>query len=180
VGFNPIKINCVVTKGCNEDQIVDFAKLAHDGGYTVRFIEYMPFDGTKLWDAEMLVSGDEILRRVSQKYELVPLRREPGSTASNFRFKDSSKGEVGVITSMSKPFCSDCDRIRLKADGRIVPCLFSVEEYDLRGLLRGGASDQEISKFIRTSFWLKSEGVESMLRHHLDLKRVRPMYTIGG
>jgi len=180
VGFSPIKINCVITKGCNEAEIVDFAQLAHDGGYTVRFIEYMPFDGTKLWDVERMVSGDAILRRVSERYALVPLQREPGSTSSNYGFKDGSRGELGVITSMSKPFCSDCDRIRLKADGKIVPCLFSVAEYDLKGLLRNGATDQEISKFIAKSYWLKSEGVESMLREKLDLKRVRPMYTIGG
>ncbi len=180
VGFSRIKINCVITRGCNEDQIVDFAKLAHDGNLTVRFIEYMPFDGTKLWDEERLVSGAEIVKRIGTTYELVPLVREHGSTAVNYSFKGSSNGEIGVITSMTKPFCSDCDRIRLKADGKIVPCLFSVDEYDVKPLLRSGATDLEISEFMRRSFWLKSEGVESMLAQKLDLKRVRPMYTIGG
>jgi cyclic pyranopterin phosphate synthase len=179
-GFNPIKINCVVTKGCNEEEIVDFARLAHDGNVTVRFIEYMPFDGTKLWDAERVVSGDEIIGRIASKYELVPLQREHGSTASNYRFKEGSEGEVGVITSMTKPFCSDCDRVRLTSNGKIVPCLFSVHEYDLKHLLRSEATDQEISEFIRKSFWLKSEGVESLIEKNVELKRVRPMYTIGG
>ncbi len=81
MGFAPIKINCVVTKGCNEDEILDFATLAHDGGFTVRFIEYMPFDGTKLWDPERVVSGEEIIRRIEKRYELVPLEREHGATA---------------------------------------------------------------------------------------------------
>jgi cyclic pyranopterin phosphate synthase len=180
VGFSPIKINCVVTKGCNEDEIVDFAKLAYHGDLTVRFIEYMPFDGTKLWDAERLVSGDEIIKRIRAKYELVPLKREHGSTALNYRFEGSSGGEIGVITSMTKPFCSDCDRIRLMADGTIVPCLFSIQGYNVKPVLRSGAKDQEVSEFIRRSFWLKSEGVESMLKGNVDLKRVRPMYTIGG
>jgi cyclic pyranopterin phosphate synthase len=180
VGFSPIKINCVVTKGCNEDEIVDFAKLAHDGDLTVRFIEYMPFDGTKLWDVERLVSGEEIIKRVRAKYELVPLKREHGSTADNYRFKGGSGGEIGVITSMTKPFCADCDRIRLMADGTIVPCLFSVDGYNVKSLLRSGATDEEVFDFIRRSYWLKSKGVESMLQDNVDLKRVRPMYTIGG
>ncbi|MDA4123491.1 MAG: GTP 3',8-cyclase MoaA [Thaumarchaeota archaeon] len=180
VGFAPIKVNCVVTKGCNEDEILDFATFAHDGGFTVRFIEYMPFDGTKLWDQERVVSGEEIIRRIEKRYELVPLEREHGSTAAHYRFRDNSEGEVGVITSMTKPFCSDCDRIRLKADGKIVPCLFSMSEFDLKPLLRIGASDSELSNFLRESFWLKSEGVESMLKDHTELKRIRPMYTIGG
>jgi GTP 3',8-cyclase len=180
VGFSPIKINCVVTKGCNEDEIVDFARLAHEGNLTVRFIEYMPFDGMKLWDAERMVTGEQIIKRIGEKYELVPLEREHGSTAAHYSFKGGSTGEIGVITSMSKPFCSDCDRIRLKADGNIVPCLFSVQEHDVRPLLRNGATDQEISDFIRKSFWTKSEGVESMLAQKVKLTRVRPMYTIGG
>jgi len=180
VGLERVKVNCVVTKGCNEDEVQDFAKLAHDAEVSVRFIEYMPFDGSKVWDPENVVSGDEILRRVGLRYQLIPLEREHGATARHFKFSDSSNGEVGVITSMTKPFCSDCDRIRLKADGKMVPCLFSVDEYDIRPMLRNGAGDEEISDFIRRSFWLKSEGVEKMLEQHLELKHVRPMYTIGG
>ena len=180
VGFDPIKVNCVVTKGCNEDEVLDFARFAHDGDITVRFIEYMPFDGTKLWDAERMVSGEQILERIGKKYKLVPLEREHGSTAVHYRFEGGSAGEIGVITSMSNPFCSDCDRIRLKADGKVVPCLFSVQEHDLKPLLRNGGTDSDISEFIRRSFWQKSEGVESMLKQKVELKRVRPMYTIGG
>lgn len=180
VGFERVKVNCVVTKGCNEDELTDFAKLAHDAEVSVRFIEYMPFDGSKVWDPENVVSGDEILRRVGESYRLVPLEREHGATARHYKFSDGSNGEVGVITSMTKPFCSDCDRIRLKADGKMVPCLFSIDEYDVKPLLRGGATDSEISDFLRRSFMLKSEGVEKMMEQNVELKHVRPMYTIGG
>ncbi len=180
VGFDRVKVNCVVTRGCNEDEILDFAKLAHDGGVSVRFIEYMPFDGSKLWDPDLVVSGDEIIRKVKERYDLIPLERTHGATAVHHRFTDNSEGEIGIIASMTKPFCSDCDRIRLSADGKMVPCLFSVAEFDVKHLLRAGASDEEISGFLRSSFKLKSEGVESMLRKHVDIKRVRPMYTIGG
>jgi GTP 3',8-cyclase len=180
VGFERVKVNCVVTKGCNEDEIGDFARLAHDAGVSVRFIEYMPFDGSRLWDAERVVSGDEIIRRVGERYPLIPLEREHGATARHYRFTDSSDGEIGIITSMTRPFCSDCDRIRLKADGKMVPCLFSPDEYDLKPLIRGGAGDAEIADFIRRKFWLKSEGVEKMIEQNVELENVRPMYTIGG
>jgi cyclic pyranopterin phosphate synthase len=180
VGFERVKVNCVVTKGCNEDEILDFAKLAHDANVSVRFIEYMPFDGSKVWDAGRVVSGEEIIRRVEEEYELIPLERQHGATAVHHKFADGSSGEIGIIASMTRPFCSDCDRIRLKADGNMVPCLFSVAEYDVRSLLRGGASDGVISDFLRRSFMLKSKGVESMMEQNLELKHVRPMYTIGG
>jgi cyclic pyranopterin phosphate synthase len=179
-GFERVKVNCVVTRGCNEDEILDFADLAHDGGVSVRFIEYMPFDGSKVWDPERVVSGETILGKVREKYELVPLEREHGATAVHHRFADGSDGEIGVITSMTKPFCSDCDRIRLMADGKMVPCLFSVAQFDCKPLLRSGASDAELSRYLRSSFKLKFKGVESMLESHADLKHVRPMYTIGG
>jgi GTP 3',8-cyclase len=180
VGFERVKVNCVVTRGCNEDEILDFARLAHDAGVSVRFIEYMPFDGSKVWDADRVVSGEEIVRRIEERYPLVSLERQHGATAVHHRFADGSSGEIGVIASMTKPFCSDCDRIRMKADGNMVPCLFGIAEYDVKPLLRGGAGDGEISDFLRRSFMLKSKGVEEMMAQNLELKHVRPMYTIGG
>lgn len=180
VGFDRVKVNCVVTRGCNEDEIPEFAKLAHDAGVSVRFIEYMPFDGSKLWDQSLVVSGDEIVQRVKERYDLIALERPRGATAVHHRFTDDSKGEIGIIASMTKPFCSDCDRIRLSADGKMVPCLFSKAEFDLKHLLRGGASDAEVSAYLRKTFLLKFEGVEKLLEEHVELKRVRPMYTIGG
>jgi len=180
VGLWPVKVNVVVTRGCNDDEILDFAELARRTGISVRFIEYMPFDGERLWRPELVVSGEEILRAIEEKYELVPLEREPGSTSLNFRFADGVPGTIGVITSITRPFCSDCDRVRLTADGKLVPCLFSKVEYDLKPLVRGGASDEEIEAFIRSAFWNKFEGVESLLRKQKIPSHIRAMYTIGG
>ncbi len=180
VGLMPIKINCVVTRGCNEAEILDFAKMAHDGNRTVRFIEYMPFDGTKFWDTSLVVPGSEIVDTISRTYPLEPIQSEHGSTSSNYLFKDGSKGEIGTITSMTKPFCGDCDRIRLKANGNLVPCLFSVAEYDLKHLVRGGASDEEVENSIRKAFWQKFEGVASLMENKVEVRHIRPMYTIGG
>jgi GTP 3',8-cyclase len=180
VGLSPVKINCVVTRGCNEGEILDFARMAHDGNRVVRFIEYMPFDGTKFWDMSRVVPGREIIETISRKYPLAPLEREHGATATNYVFKDGSRGEIGTITSMTKPFCGDCDRIRLKANGNLVPCLFSVAEYNVKALMRGGASNEEIAAFIRKSFWAKFEGVESLMSNHVEIRHVRPMHTIGG
>jgi GTP 3',8-cyclase len=180
VGLSPVKINCVVTRGCNEGELLDFAKMAHDGDLTVRFIEYMPFDGTKFWDTGMVVPGREIVETISKRYPLEALQSERGSTSSNYRFKDGSRGEIGTITSMSKPFCGDCDRVRLKANGNLVPCLFSVAEYDLKHLLRGGATDEEVERSIRRAFWQKFEGVGSLMENKVEVRHVRPMYMIGG
>lgn len=180
VGLRPLKVNCVIMRGKNEDEIPEFVTLAHEQELCVRFIEYMPFDGKRFWDIESVVSGKEILGKAAEVFELVPESREPGATALLYRFADGSKGEIGVITSMTKPFCGDCNRVRLTADGRIVPCLFSRNEYDVRSLLRNGATDEQVADFIRKSFWLKSGGVEPMIRQNVEFGRVRPMYTIGG
>ncbi len=175
-----LKINCVVRRGDNDDEILDFAKLARDEKVTVRFIEYMPFDGRRLWDAGRVVSGDEIISAIRAVYGLIPLPREAGETATTYRFSDGSPGEVGTITSITRPFCEGCDRIRLTADGKIVPCLFSKDEYDLKPLLRGGLPDEDIATFIRRCFWLKFEGVKSIATKDASFGRVRPMNTIGG
>lgn len=178
-GFNPIKINAVIIRGCNEDEVADLAGLAISGNVTVRFIEYMPFDGERMWGMEKVVSGEEIVERISERYRIIPLPRENGSTAKNYRFADGP-GQIGLITSITQPFCSDCDRIRLSADGKIVPCLFDKKGYDLRPLLRGGASDDEITVFIRDAVQRKAPGVETLLKNYHNLQHVRPMHTIGG
>ena len=180
VGLNPVKVNVVVLRGCNEDEILDFAEFARKSNLTVRFIEYMPFDGRKFWQPELLVSGEEILQAIESVYPLVPLPREQGSTAQVYRFADGVGGDIGVITSMTSPFCSDCDRIRLTADGKIVPCMFSKDEYDVKSLLRSGANDEEIANFIRDAFYRKFAGVESLLREQKVIAHVRPMYQLGG
>jgi len=179
VGFENVKINTVIIRGYNDDEILDFADLARHEGMVVRFIEYMPFDGKKMWEESKVVTGKEILERISSKYEVVPLEREPGSTSDNYRFAESD-GEFGIITSISKPFCGDCDRIRMTADGKFVPCLFSTQQFDVATMLRANASDQEISEFFQRSLKLKSPGVEQMIKQHQALHHVRPMYVTGG
>ncbi|MCS7137322.1 MAG: GTP 3',8-cyclase MoaA [Candidatus Caldarchaeum sp.] len=180
VGLQPVKINCVVTKGCNDDEILDFVELGRQSGMVIRFIEYMPFDGRHMWSTEKLVSGKEIIARIEERYRLERLPREAGSTSVAYRFADGSKGMVNVITSMTEPFCGDCDRIRLSADGKIVPCLFSRDEYDVKKLLRGGGSDEEIADFIRRAFAKKFAGVETMIKTGRVQPLIRPMHTIGG
>ena len=178
-GFNPLKINAVIIRRCNEDEIVDLASLATSGDLTVRFIEYMPFDGQRLWGMEKVVSGKEIIQRIREQYGLIPVPRESGSTAKVYKFANGV-GEIGVITSITEPFCSNCDRIRLSADGKIVPCLFDKAGYDLRPLLRGSASDETLSNFMREAVLRKAPGVETLLKKFKTLEHVRPMHTIGG
>jgi cyclic pyranopterin phosphate synthase len=179
VGFSPIKINAVIVRGCNEDEIVDLASLAVSGDTIVRFIEYMPFDGQRLWETEKVVSGKEILDTIGECYDLTSIPRASGSTARIFRVANGA-GEIGVITSITEPFCSDCDRIRLSADGKIVPCLFDNSGYDLRPLLRTRAPDEAISNFVRDAVMRKAPGVETLLKRLKPLEHVRPMHTIGG
>ena len=178
-GFKPVKVNAVIIRGCNEEEIVDLASLARTGDITMRFIEYMPFDGQRLWGMDKVVSGKEILERIRTRYEVTMLPREAGSTAKVYRFADDD-GEISIITSITEPFCSDCDRIRLSADGKIVPCLFDTSGFDLRPLLRGSASDDELSEFIRNAVVRKAAGVETLLKEFRKLEHVRPMHTIGG
>ncbi len=180
VGFQSVKVNVVILRGYNDDEILDFAELARQTGLSVRFVEYMPFDGQHLWQPERLVPGDEIVRTIERVYPLEPLPREGGATAQGYRFADGEQGEIGVITSMTMPFCHDCDRIRLTADGKIVPCMFSRDEYDLKALLRGGASDEEIAEFIRSAFRRKFAGVATLLEKQALVSHIRPMYTLGG
>lgn len=178
-GFKSIKLNAVIVRGYNDDEILDFAELAYTQGFNVRFIEYMPFDGKKLWDTSKVVTGEEIISLIKSRFEVVQLEREHGSTSINYRFIDGG-GEFGIITSISRPFCSDCDRLRLTADGKVVPCLFSNNEYDVASVIRRGASDEEIAEFFKRSVKLKAPGVESLINGNVPLKHVRPMFRTGG
>jgi len=178
-GFRPLKINSVIIRGCNDDEIADLATLAVEGDVTVRFIEYMPFDGQRHWGMDKVVSGKEIVDRIRERYDLVPVPRPAGSTAQLYKFQDGN-GEIGVITSITQPFCSDCDRVRISADGKIVPCLFDKTGFDLRPLLRTGAPDEEIRTFMRGAVLQKAPGVETLLKKYQSLEHIRPMHTIGG
>jgi cyclic pyranopterin phosphate synthase len=179
MGFNPLKVNAVIIRGCNEDEVTDLASLASSGDVTVRFIEYMPFDGQHLWGMDKVFSGKEIVSKLREQYELELMPRESGSTAKIYRIADGA-GRIGIITSITEPFCNDCDRIRLSADGKIVPCLFDKTGFDLRPLLRGGGTDQEIEDFITSAVQRKAPGVETLLKKYKTLEHVRPMHTIGG
>lgn len=179
MGFNPLKVNAVIIRGCNEDEITDLASLASSGDITVRFIEYMPFDGQHLWGIDKVFSGKEIVSKLREHYQLELMPRESGSTAKIYKIADGV-GRIGIITSITEPFCSDCDRIRLSADGKIVPCLFDKTGFDLRPLLRGGGTDEEIKDFIISAAQRKAPGVETLLKKYKTLEHVRPMHTIGG
>jgi cyclic pyranopterin phosphate synthase len=147
-GMTPVKLNCVVIRGTNDDEIVDFARFARSTGYEVRFIEYMPLDADEGWEREHVVPSAEVLATIDQAYPLVTAGTgiEP---ARVYRFGDEAPGSVGVIPSVTAPFCASCNRVRITADGQFRTCLFSLDETDLRGMLRAGAGDEEIAQAIR-------------------------------
>jgi cyclic pyranopterin phosphate synthase len=158
-GLGPIKINCVVMRGFNEDEVVDFAGFARSHDLAVRFIEYMPLDGKKDWDRTQVVSGAEMLAMIRAHYQLEPVERSSRSeTATRYRFCDGAPGELGFITTITEPFCDGCSRLRLTADGRLRTCLFSSRSHDLKSLVRGGASDDEIRQFLIATVQTKEAG----------------------
>jgi cyclic pyranopterin phosphate synthase len=178
-GLEPIKINAVIVRGHNEDEVADFAAFARQHDVKMRFIEFMPLDSGHEWSRADVVSGREIRERISKRFELTPLVVERGSeTASRYHFADGAPGEIGIIAPVTEPFCGACSRIRLTADGEIRTCLFSTVEHSLRDLVRSGANRQEIIDFIE-SVVLKKEP-----RHYINDPRFvapsRSMSFIGG
>lgn len=148
-GLGPIKVNCVVIRGFNDDELVDFADFARSHDLAVRFIEYMPLDGRPDWNRASVVSGDEMLAAITAHHDLVPVApRSPSETARRYRFADGAPGEVGFITTITAPFCDNCSRIRLTADGRLRTCLFSTRSHDVKSLLRAAASKEELQRFL--------------------------------
>lgn len=155
-GLGPIKLNAVIEKGVNEDEIVDLAEFARQHGFAMRFIEYMDVGNANHWRSDRLVSKQEILRVIGERYPLRPARGERGrAPADSYEFEDGG-GEIGVIASVSEPFCGSCSRMRLTANGQLVTCLFAARGHDLKAMLRAGASDQEVSGAIR-SVWTVRE-----------------------
>ena len=149
VGLQPIKINAVIVRGHNEEEVADFAAFAREHDVKMRFIEFMPLDSGHDWSREDVVSGREIREQISERFPLVPLDVNRGSeTASRYRFADGAPGEIGIIAPVTEPFCGACSRIRLTADGQIRTCLFSTLEHSLRDVVRDGASRLEIIDFI--------------------------------
>jgi cyclic pyranopterin phosphate synthase len=179
VGLSPLKVNSVAIRGYNEDEIPSLVGFARERGISIRFIEFMPLDGLGIWSPESMVSGEEILERASRSHSLVPREREKGGTASVWGFEDGP-GEVGVITPMSQPFCDDCDRIRLTADGKLLSCLFDTEYHDLKPMIRGSAPRALLADFIRAAVWKKPDGVGYMPWVKDTWEKPRNMNAIGG
>ncbi len=179
VGLGPVKVNSVIVRGRNDHEVAGLARFARENALAIRFIEYMPLDSAHEWDRSLVVSGKEIRDAIDAELPLVLKDDTRGSaTAWNFRFADNSPGEIGIIAPVTDMFCGACSRIRLTADGQIRTCLFSTEEHDLRGILRSGASDNEVVEFIRFVV-LKKEP-----RHYINDAEFTPasrtMSFIGG
>lgn len=156
VGLNPVKLNTVIIRGINDHEILDLVEFSRQNGFTTRFIEYMDVGNANSWTLEKTVTKEEIFRTVHQRWPLEEAGRKEGSApAVDYEFLDG-KGGIGLIGSVTEPFCSTCTRARLTADGRLVTCLFAQQGYDLKKLMRSGASDEEISEAI-TSVWKKRE-----------------------
>ncbi len=174
---HPIKVNAVALRGFTEDEVPAFVKLARDSAFEVRFIEFMPLDADHAWTSDRVLTGAELHAMIDALHPLEPLEREPSATARVYRFADGH-GRIGFINPVSEPFCADCNRIRLTADGRLRTCLFSLNETDLRGPLRDGADDAELERAIREAVWRKE------LKHHIGepgfVQPARTMSAIGG
>jgi cyclic pyranopterin phosphate synthase len=188
LGFEPIKLNAVIERGVNEDDILPLAEFAREHGFAIRYIEYMDVGNVNHWHSDKLVSKAEILKIIASRYELREIGRSDGTApAVDYEFADGG-GDLGVIASVTEPFCSSCTRARLTADGKLVTCLFSSAGHDLKALLRSGASDDEVQDFVR-SVWnqrtdrYSDERLEAMqsgrsyagaARHKIE------MITLGG
>ncbi len=177
-GLTPVKVNVVLLAGVNDDEVVDFATFARDKGRIVRFIEFMPLDGEHRWEPDRVVPSAEVVARIDQVW---PLEREEDlddpSPAVRYRFRDG-QGEIGVVATVTQPFCGTCDRLRLTADGHIRNCLFSQEEVPLRERLRDGCDDTDVEMALRRAVWEKRAGRGSDDR--TLLRPGRSMSAIGG
>lgn len=179
-GLDPVKVNCVVVRGVNDDEILDFAAFGREKGVEVRFIEWMPLDGGGQWSSAQVVPAGEIIAAVDGVHPLVSSdgrAADPASPAESYTYADGG-GRIGVIASVTRSFCSTCDRIRLTSDGHLRNCLFAVRETDLRPLLRGGASDDEVAAAIEAEVGRKWAG-HSIGQVHF-IRPVRSMSQIGG
>jgi GTP 3',8-cyclase len=177
-GLGPVKVNCVLLRGFNDDQIVPFARFSRDEGVIVRFIEFMPLEEDRLWTPEVVVPLQEVLQRLSSFRPVVPLpATNPSETARRYTF-DDGVGEIGIVAPVSQAFCGACSRIRLTSDGKIRTCLFSHFDHDLYGVLRRGGSEEDLATFIQQTVQTKEA------RHHIGeagfLKPSRSMVHIGG
>nr|MBA2464594.1 radical SAM protein [Nocardioidaceae bacterium] len=177
-GLGPVKINAVLLRGINDDQAAELLGWCLERGYHLRFIEQMPLDAQHGWSRDKMVTAEEILASLEARFHLEPAEEPRGSAPAELFSVDGGPATVGVIASVTRPFCGDCDRVRLTADGQIRNCLFAREESDLRAALRSGAVDDEIADRWRAAMWGKRPG------HGIDdvsfLQPTRPMSAIGG
>jgi cyclic pyranopterin phosphate synthase len=179
-GLDPVKVNVVPIAGVNDDEIESFAQFARTTGRIVRFIEFMPLDGDGAWRRDQVVPADEILARIHARWPLEPqtgLGADRSAPAERYRFTDGG-GEIGVIASVTRPFCGTCDRLRLTADGSLRNCLFAHQELSVRDLLRGAGSDEDIARLFRRAVWDKYPG--HGINDPTFLRPARSMSMIGG
>ncbi|MEK7424400.1 MAG: GTP 3',8-cyclase MoaA [Actinomycetota bacterium] len=176
-GFAQVKINAVIERGVNDDEIVDLARFGRDNHVEVRFIEFMPLDASGHWMNDKVVGQDEIVAAIAAEFPVEPIAARGAAPADRWRYLDGT-GTVGVIPSVTKPFCADCDRVRLTADGQLRTCLFATTEFDLLALMRGGATDDELSMEIQRAVGTKWAG------HQINqvnfIRPNRSMSQIGG
>ena len=175
--IRPVKVNAVAMRGFTESEAIRFAEFARSTSFQVRFIEFMPLDGDHAWTPDSVLTGEELRAMIDAVHPMEEVPREPSATARVFRFRDG-RGEIGFINPVSEPFCADCNRVRLTAEGKLRTCLFSLHETDLRGALREGAADAEVERLIRDAVWRKE------LKHHVGepgfRQPPRTMSAIGG
>jgi cyclic pyranopterin phosphate synthase len=173
----PVKVNAVALRGFSEEEALPFAEFARSSAFQVRFIEFMALDADRRWTPDAVLSGDELRAIIDAVHPLEELPREPHATARVYRFADG-RGEIGFVNPVSEPFCGDCNRVRLTAEGKLRTCLFSAHETDLREPLRAGASDAELAHIVREAVWRKE------LKHRMNEPGFRPpartMSAIGG
>jgi cyclic pyranopterin phosphate synthase len=174
----PAKVNAVLVRGLNDDEVEAFAFFARERGVIMRFIEFMPLDADRHWTRDLVVPAAEVFQRIHARWPLVQIPHDRSETARKYRFADGAPGEIGLIAPVTQPFCGHCSRIRLTADGKLRTCLFSKEDHDLRALLREGASDEDLVNFVRSIVIEKEEG------HHINepgfVPPSRTMVFIGG
>jgi GTP 3',8-cyclase len=174
-----VKLNAVAVKNLVEPDIVPLARFARENGFEARYIEFMPLDAQNLWDRSKVLLADDMVAMLSREIApLVPVPDpDPRAPATEYEFADGS-GRVGFIASVSRPFCGNCNRLRITADGKLRYCLFAIEEDDVKTLMRSGASDEEIAELLRSNLSRKWEGHE--INSQKFVAPPRPMYSIGG
>ena len=174
----PVKVNAVLVRGFNDDEVESFAQFARERGVIMRFIEFMPLDADRHWSRDVVVPAAEVHARIHARWPLLQIPHEASETARKYRFADGAPGEIGLIAPVTQPFCGHCSRIRLTADGKLRTCLFSKEDHDLRGLLRENASDEDLAIYIRSVVNEKEKG------HRINepgfVPPSRTMVFIGG